>query len=52
MISNGSGGARCFCTRGRLDGAQLILLGMVDLTERKRGEQERELLTSRLFNLP
>jgi chemotaxis protein methyltransferase CheR len=32
-----------------LDGAQLILLGMVDLTERKRGEQERELLTSRLL---
>jgi two-component system CheB/CheR fusion protein len=32
----------------RLDGAQLILLGMVDLTERKRGEQERELLMREL----
>ena len=31
-----------------LDGAQLILLGMVDLTERKRGEQERELLAREL----
>jgi two-component system, chemotaxis family, CheB/CheR fusion protein len=31
-----------------LDGAQLILLGMVDLTERKRGERERELLTREL----
>jgi two-component system, chemotaxis family, CheB/CheR fusion protein len=31
-----------------LEGAQLILLGMVDLTERKRGEQERELLAREL----
>ena len=31
-----------------LDGAQLILLGMVDLTERKRGERERELLAREL----
>jgi two-component system, chemotaxis family, CheB/CheR fusion protein len=31
-----------------LDGAQLILLGMVDLTERKRGERERELLVREL----
>jgi len=31
-----------------LDGAQLILLGMVDLTDRKRGEQERELLSREL----
>jgi two-component system, chemotaxis family, CheB/CheR fusion protein len=31
-----------------LDGAQLILLGMVDLTERKRTERERELLTREL----
>jgi two-component system, chemotaxis family, CheB/CheR fusion protein len=31
-----------------LDGAQLILIGMVDLTERRRGEQERELLTREL----
>ncbi|HSA80788.1 MAG TPA: sensor histidine kinase [Geminicoccaceae bacterium] len=31
-----------------LDGAQLILLGMVDLTERKRSEQERELLSREL----
>jgi two-component system, chemotaxis family, CheB/CheR fusion protein len=31
-----------------LNGAQLILLGMVDLTERKRGERERELLTREL----
>jgi two-component system CheB/CheR fusion protein len=31
-----------------LDGARLILLGMVDLTERKRGEQERELLAREL----
>jgi two-component system CheB/CheR fusion protein len=31
-----------------LDGAQLIMLGMVDLTERKRGEQERELLAREL----
>jgi two-component system CheB/CheR fusion protein len=31
-----------------LDGARLILLGMVDLTERKRGERERELLAREL----
>ena len=31
-----------------LDGARLILLGMVDLTERKRGEEERELLSREL----
>jgi two-component system CheB/CheR fusion protein len=31
-----------------LDGAQSILLGMVDLTERKRGERERELLAREL----
>jgi two-component sensor histidine kinase len=31
-----------------LDGARLILLGMVDLTERKRAEQERELLMREL----
>jgi two-component system CheB/CheR fusion protein len=31
-----------------LDGAQLILLGMVDLTDRKRGDRERELLTREL----
>ena len=31
-----------------LDGAQFILLGMVDLTERKRGERERELLAREL----
>jgi two-component system CheB/CheR fusion protein len=31
-----------------LDGAQSILLGMVDLTERKRGAQERELLVREL----
>jgi two-component system, chemotaxis family, CheB/CheR fusion protein len=31
-----------------LDGAKLILLGMVDLTERKRGERERELLAREL----
>jgi two-component system CheB/CheR fusion protein len=31
-----------------LDGAQLILLGMVDLTERRRGERERELLMREL----
>jgi two-component system, chemotaxis family, CheB/CheR fusion protein len=32
----------------RLDGAQLILLGMVDLTERQRHERERELLMREL----
>jgi two-component system CheB/CheR fusion protein len=31
-----------------LDGSRLILLGMADLTERKRGEQERELLSREL----
>ena len=31
-----------------LHGAHLILLGMVDLTERKRGERERELLAREL----
>ena len=31
-----------------LDGAQLIMLGMVDLTERKRHERERELLAREL----
>jgi two-component system, chemotaxis family, CheB/CheR fusion protein len=31
-----------------LDGAQLILVGMVDLTERKRAEEDRELLTREL----
>ena len=31
-----------------LDGTQLILLGMVDITERKRNEQERELLAREL----
>jgi len=31
-----------------LDGVQLIPLGMVDLTERKRGERERELLAREL----
>ena len=31
-----------------LDGAELILLGMVDLTERKRVERERELLSREL----
>jgi two-component system CheB/CheR fusion protein len=42
-------GRRAMLLHGRaLDGAQLILLGMVDLTERKRGEQERELLAREL----
>jgi two-component system CheB/CheR fusion protein len=42
-------GRRTMLLHGRpLDGAKLILLGMVDLTERKRGEEERELLAREL----